>query len=415
MTKYAYFRTEPMAPGRYKTNLGYMDFTLKDLKDIRNNTTKMIKAGVVPRVLLRHDDTKKGDPAEGEASEIKATECEGDVTRSIIIKGGNIAYEFRVPEDTDVCNRLRDGRIPATSPSFSHYEDGLCRKWGMVTRHISLTPAPLNPNQPPVKEVCNFSESKGPVALAEPVKIRKEIMKNDTQTQEPTADSAPKDLVESTIVIDEKQLTELFRASNITPPSASLVTNMKEWVEQLVSSLQVIVANKAASPHTATAVGVGTREEPDAALAYNFSEHEDPQVRELFEKHKKLEDKRRQEVRETATAGIKKRLDQKWIPSSVRSSLSNRLEAVNFAEGDDGSISEAPTLTVSEALDLVEKAIPEASRISSDEVNIEDHPSGEEFFDPNSPESGEREMTMEEADAIVDREEKSGFVLNISS
>jgi hypothetical protein len=380
---------------------------LDDFRAIARNTRRALKSGKTIPVLLKHDDSTQGDPVD--PSEVDAREREGKLVGTRLTKSGELAFTFDVPDETDVAQRIRDGRIEFSSPSFGHYrdyQDGKERDWGIMTRHLALTPFPRDTDQSPIKEVLNFAESSDSPVTLNSLQIKRTKMQEELK--QPAADETKKAEQAEQPQVDENQLKELLSAAGIVSPNASFIDNPVAWATQLISTLQQAVAKLASNQRTSGAISATMTPESHAQLAYNFSEHTDPLVRKLFEDHQKLETKHKQRVRETAMTGIKQRIDQPWIPTSVKTSLLNRLDTLNFSEGTDGAATEDPSMTVTEVVEMLEQAVPENTRLTTKELVAEAHPSGDAFYNDKSALSATDEnLTLAQAEKIVDRFQKS--------
>lgn len=410
------FETMPLEPNLYETRHGMLRFSKDDFRRIGTNTKKAIRCGKTIPVLMVHDDTSNGDPFDPQS--VNARQCEGKIVDAKVNRDGKLRYVFEVPDTaTDVVQRLRDGRIQFSSPSFGHFRDtheGRERDFGVMTRHLALTPFPKETNQPPIREVVNFSEATNvPVEIQTKIKSKVKPEMNVLEQAPGTDRLEPATLQESASAtsppIDDVQVNELLAASGIMSPAVKFTDNPTQWMQQFIGALQNRVAHLTATLKTSGQVSSALTPESIGTVAYNFSEHADESVRKLYADFQRVKNEQAQRVRDAALSSIRQRVErQQWLPQDVRVGLLNRVDTLNFSEGADGATIEAPSFTASEVMDLVEKAVPENVKLGPNDVVEEQHPSGDKFFTKEGVEDGE-EMTLAEAEAEVDKFMKASY------
>lgn len=408
------YASTPLYPGRYRTNAGLLKLTRAMIRDYVENTNAMLRNSVDVPVLGKHEN-------QGPQIDKNAVNSAGWLERAELTADGGMRLIFDVLDPKQI-EAIEQKRVKKTSPELSEasYTDGNGRTWGRVIRHVALSVNPINNLQPeiePQEPAIACSESTAVIRFAEPEpgvrKMKPKEKAADTSEQkEPEGKKAAADekklgenkvdatKLEEQALADEQNLRELFSALEINAPNQSPFQDLNGWIKGLCSALQAKVSATVTEANKVNEKQLGTH--VHQGLVYQFSEHEDPAVRALAGQFAELQEKVHDEARTRYRDGIIERLGKMQIAKDVKDQITQRVTAIRFSDDD----AEEPTVTISEVLDLVENAIPPASRMPTDTQGK--HPDGERFFD-KGPALPTGHISKERAKEIVDAERLQEF------
>ena len=428
----AKFTQQFFQPGWWNVSGKPMRFTKGELSDRCDNTEAFIQAnpaGGVP-IFPKHPavGSVEGGPR---LADRDARDCLGWVESTKIDGEGkcHVTYDIR---DQATITGINNGTIRFSSPEFSAGDhcDAKGRNYGKIFRHFSMTPAPRNREQGKI-ESAQFSEDC--IQFSED-----DFMgKTKADVDEKAAQFADDELKKKQSVVDAiDKAADTEEAAEPEPESPIPTRNADELPtndtevevdgehtdQQTLNglTLQIQEIMGIVLPENADAVAVLTAivnkakadKEAAAALSGELEVEEEPSVAQFSEEGQAIVDALREEnvalkAKGAAESLVKHRasvtaaIATARIPKRMKSRLSERANALQFAEGGE----EEPTLTIKQAIALFEEGIPSSIQFAEEDVAEVDHPEGEAFYEKEGA-----EQTDEEADRAADEQiANSGF------
>lgn len=352
----AVFEQEILKPGSYRVGGGReRTFSARQLRVFMRNTLELMRSGYRIPVLSRHavPGSTQGGPFHSSRSgsrEPMPDTCVGELVGLKQRRDGTLVQTIEVA-DSRHAEAIAHGTLRHTSPELrAEFTDATGRQVGPVIAHVALTRRPRHAEQPPLRQPDDV------VRLSLDDLISGDPSMSNLET---TNDSASENVLDVETAIDQERQRE----------SGSDDARLPE------------------EPGTGEAGGDAIVDENDAPTTVGDTTQAEPQT--TAETPHDVQTDRAETFRRDLAGRIER---SSRLPRGLRTRLARFVGAVQLSS--DGE--EEPSLRVSDAVAMLEEALPEQLTLDADNVDAADHPGGESFFsgDPS-------QMSDDEADRIA--------------
>lgn len=366
-------------PGVYDLGEGRQhSFSREHLGVVAGNTAALIEAGYRIPVLLEHSvpGSTVGGPRRSTAEREGESANDGTVGWLVGInqqEDGSLQYELELTDST-AQDDIERGKMAHTSPEVrAEYLDSEGKTWGPLIAHVALTNRPRYEGQPPLRRPDD------PITTNPQGSQEGNPTMQDPPVSSPAAVNVPQSMNDVTNMSNSDAVTSLADPANVEERDPTDSKNPPDE-EPLIESPETDVASPEFFDRPVAEAALG-RDEFEAVSAPTIVVV--PQGRAYRE-------------------ALLDRIQQsRHIPRGLRDRLSSVVGAVQLSR--DGE--EEPTLRLSDAVTLIEEALPEQATLDPAQLSRANHPRGETFF---TGEAGT--LSDEEADEIArDQLAATGF------
>lgn len=421
-----------LTPGRYHIGHGrYKDLTKQDLEEYVQGTQEILDAGIDISVPSEHPLplSAEGSPVE---SHDEAPQFADAIKNAGWLRGIRINSDGAVTAQYDITSEayakaIREKSIKYSSPELrEEWESGTGKRFKRHFSHFALTPKPRNDEQEPLEECAQFSLTELDATKSTRSEIKGLLKNLGVNTPSSVKHLGLKDeeledtatLLTQAVALNGMQFAEVTDpkdqnkdsmnegsnpsstsdnsnpdmppAANNGDMNAAIIAHLSELGVELPSDYDLANDDfKVLLAALKTASAAKRKHEEDEQkeerTPTQIEEEPMPAGSQFSDEAQAVIEQQRAQL----AAYHKERLDSTVTSCRVpgiAKALKERLDTVQFSESGE----EEPTLTVSQVVELVNAAIPEALTFSDDGVA------------EASPPEGMSETTDEEIDAWAD-------------